>query len=189
MTELHHIDIRLRPDPQTPEHELMHMLYAKLHRALVQLGSQRIAVAFPGYMRQPITLGPTLRLIGPEADLNALMALPWLGGMRDHATLSHCAPVPAGAPQRSLRRVQAKSSPARLRRRQMRRHGLTAEAAARAVPDEAAERLHLPFVALRSASTSQPFRLYFQLGLAQPGQPWGGFNSYGLNAQASLPWF
>ncbi|MDT4877769.1 CRISPR-associated endonuclease Cas6/Csy4 [compost metagenome] len=113
----------------------------------------------------------------------------WLTGMRDHTEVTPVAAVPAEAVPRSLRRVQAKSSPERLRRRQMRRHGLTEEQAQDRVPDSAVELLKLPYVMLTSASTGQTFRLYLRLspafGNAQPGT----FNAYGLSASATTPWF
>lgn len=63
---LYYIDIRLLPDPEFPEHQLMGALYTKLHRLLVQLQANRIGVSFPGYQDSPPTLGSTLRLLGPE---------------------------------------------------------------------------------------------------------------------------
>ena len=184
----HYIDIHLRPDPEFPPHQLMAALYSKLHRVLVQLKVSTIGVSFPGYSDMPPTLGNTLRLFGPEADLNQLMQQDWLKGMRDHAEVCRAATVPADAVHRALHRVQAKSNPERLRRRQMRRHGLTQDQARELVPDSAAEKLRLPFVQLGSASTGQVFRLYLRLGLPGSGSP-GSFNAYGLSASATIPWF
>ncbi len=186
---LHYFDIRLLPYPEVPAHELMAALYAKLHRALVQLASDNVAVSFPGYSLQRRTLGDTLRLIGPQGDMGLLMGGTWLQGLRDHCTLSTLRPIPADAGHRALRRVQAKSSPERLRRRQMRRHRLTKEQAAQRVPDDAAERLALPFVTLRSCSTGQQFNLYIRLQPSEMGLTDGGFSAFGLSATASVPWF
>jgi CRISPR-associated endonuclease Csy4 len=105
----HYLDIQLRRDPEFPPHQLMDALYAKLHRALALVKANTLGVSFPGYSESPITLGNTLRLIGPPADLARLMEQPWLMGMRDHTVLGAIFPVPAQATQRSLRRVQAKS--------------------------------------------------------------------------------
>ena len=185
----HYLDIHLLPDPEIPTHHLLAALYAKLHRALVQLASDRIAVGFPDYCAAPANLGNRLRLIGPEADLASLMALAWMQGLRDHCDVSGIAPVPAGATPRALRRVQAKSSPERLRRRQIRRHGLTEAEALERVPDSAAESLRLPFVQLASGSTGQSFRLYLRLGAPEPEATEGAFNTYGLSATATIPCF
>lgn len=185
----HYIDIHLRQDPEFPAHQLMAALYAKLHRWLVQVRTNRIAVSFPGYQQATPTLGRILRLIGPEAELGRLMEEDWLLGMRDYVDVRPTAAVPDDAPQRRLRRVQAKSSPARLRRRQMRRHQLTEEEALARLPDTCAELLELPFLTLASSSTGQRFKLFLRLGPAVATPQSGDFNSYGLSSTATIPWF
>ena len=117
------------------------------------------------------------------------MAHDWLKSMRDHTEVAPVTAVPADAVQRCLRRVQAKSSPERLRRRQMRRHGLTEAQARERVPDSAAEWLHLPFVMLTSASTGQVFRLFLRLGPTVLSAQAGVFNAYGLSSSATTSWF
>jgi len=117
------------------------------------------------------------------------MTQDWLRGMRDHIKVDAVAVVPADAVQRTLRRVQAKSSPARLRRRQMRRHGFSEVEAVQRVPDSAEERLDLPFVQLASGSTGQNFRLYLRLGAPQQSRSTGTFNTFGLSSTATIPCF
>lgn len=185
----HYLDIHLRTDPEFAPHQLLAALYLKLHRALVLLGHHGLAVSFPGYSVSPLSLGSCLRLIGSPANLERLMALNWLMGMRDHVDIRVIREVPAHVEHRILRRVQAKSSPERLRRRQMRRHGLDEAQALAHVPDAVAETLNLPFVQLASASTGQTFRIYLRLGDPQTlGIP-GEFNAYGLSGSATTPWF
>ena len=184
----HYLDIRLLTDPEFSPHHLLAALYAKLHRALVRLQADTIGISFPG-LHSGSTLGGHLRLIGPAGDLDALMALGWLNGMRDHVAVAPIAPVPEGVVHRALRRVQAKSSPERLRRRQMKRHTLTEAQARSSVPDSAQERLDLPFVQLTSVSTGQTFRLFLRLGPPQPAMPKGHFNAYGLSVTATIPCF
>ena len=186
---LHYIDLHLRPDPEFSQAHLLGALYAKLHRALVLVGSNTIGVSFPSYGAKPPTLGNTLRLIGPRADLNRLMEQEWMQGMRDHVRQVSMFEVPASAAHCGLKRVQAKSSPDRLRRRQMRRHDLTLEEARLRVPNEIAESLRLPFVTLASASTGQQFRLFLRLDAPVVEARPGAFNTYGLSAQATTPWF
>lgn len=185
----HYLDIHLRPDPEFPASQLLAALYAKLHRALVQLRSEDLAVCFPGYSEQPKGLGQTLRVLGNAEGLGQLMALPWLSGMADHVHLTATAEVPAGAVHRQLTRVQAKSNPERLRRRQMKRQGLTAEQARERIPDSATESLKLPFLPVRSTSTGQSFLLFLRLGPPCLAPEAGGFNAYGLSPTATIPWF
>ena len=183
------VDIQLRPDPETAAHHLLAALYTKLHRALVARNSTGVAVSFPGYQLQPLTLGSRLRLLGSRPALVELVQSDWLGGMRDHVTTSAVAAVPVAVTNRTLRRVQAKSNPERLRRRLAQRHGLNETQARERIPDSAAETLQLPFVQLRSNSTGQLFRLFLSMGETQPAPVSGEFNAYGLSQQATTPWF
>ena len=167
----------------------MSALYAKLHLALVNLKADDIAASFPGYADKPPTLGRVLRVLGTPDGLARLTAVSWLGGLRDHLAVGEATPVPANALHRALRRVQVKSSPERLRRRQIKRHGITRDEALARVPQSAAKTLQLPFLVMASATTDQRFRLFLQLGPALPGRGEGCFNSYGLSGTAAIPWF
>jgi CRISPR-associated endonuclease Csy4 len=184
----HYLDIHLRLDPEFPAHQLMAALFAKLHRVLAQHQTHAIGVSFPGY-EAPGTLGRTLRLFGPAADLTALMARPWLPGVQDHVTLGGITPVPTTASHRRLQRVQAKSNPERLMRRQMRRHGLSEEEGRTAYEGAKAQLLPLPFVVMASASTGQTFKLFLKLGPPEAQSQPGMFNAYGLSPTATVPWF
>lgn len=186
----HYLDIQLRLDPEFTPQQLLNALYARLHRALVQLGSQDIGVSFPDHDDSRPTLGSRLRLHGPAASLSALQATSWLIGMLDHTKVSTVEPAPASARHRTVSRAQAKSSPARLRRRAVRRHGLDAELAEQRIPDSAAERLRLPFVMLGSRSTGQAsFPLFIHHGPLLEAPVPGPFTSYGLSSKATIPWF
>lgn len=186
----HYLDIRLRPDPELAPHHLLAGLYARLHRALVRSARDDIGVSFPAHDERLPSLGDHLRLHGPEASLAALMGASWLDGMRDHLRVGEIAPVPASALHRPVSRAQARSSPDRLRRRAMRRHGLDADAARQRIPDSAAQRLRLPFVTIGSRSTGQPaFPLFIRHGPLSPDPVPGTFNSYGLGRGATVPWF
>ena len=185
----HYLDIVVRPAPELAAHQAMSALYARLHRALAGPGSRAIGVSFPDFGTRPPTLGSRLRLHGALPALAHFGAPDWLAGVRDHVDLGAVLPVPPGAGHRNVRRVQAKSSPDRMRRRLMRRHDIDAEEAGRRIPDSAAESLGLPFVQLVSASTGHPFRLFIDHRPIQPAATPGGFNAYGLSQEATVPWF
>lgn len=185
----HYVDIDVQPDPEFAAHQLMSALYAKLHRALAAQASTGIGVSFPGLDSKAPHLGTRLRLHGSRADLSALLAVDWLAGMRDHVALMPPTPVLATAQHRTVRRVQVKSSPERLRRRLMRRHAVDEQEARQRIPDDAARLAQLPFVQLRSTSTGQNFRLFIEHGPLQPSVLSGTFNAYGLSQQATIPWF
>lgn len=185
-----YLDLHLLPDPEFAPHQLLSALYAKLHRALVQLARDDIGVSFPSVSEKPMSLGAHLRLHGSESALSALLKLPWLGGLAGLVRQSALQAVPAGSSHRTVSRVQAKSSPERLRRRAMRRHGIDAAAASQRIPDAVAETLDLPFVQIASRSTAQPsFHLYVRHGPLQAEPTPGAFSTYALSKGATIPWF
>lgn len=182
-----YLEIRLLPDPEFPPNVLLNALYGKLHRGLAAHGGQNIGVSFPEAGKGG--LGTRVRLHGAAAELESLMVMGWLAGMKDHVAVGEVLPVPRIAGYRIVRRVQAKSSPERLRRRLMARKGVSAEQARQAIPDNAAEQLDLPYVVLRSQTTGQQFRLFVeQLPLQELSVP-GPFSAYGLSPTATVPWF
>lgn len=184
----HYLDIHLLPDPEFSAPHLMNALFAKLHRILGTRGSDDIGISFPGTRGRPTGLGSSLRLHGSGEALRHLMAQAWLAGMRDHVRCADIGRIPESAGYLTVRRIQAKSNPERLRRRQMKRKGWTAEQARAAIPESVAETLALPFLTVRSASTGQMFRLFIEQKPAE--QPNAGrFNAYGISNEASLPSF
>ena len=185
----HYIELRLRPDPEVAPTHLLAALYTRVHRALAAQGATGIAVTFPDYSVERHTLGERLRLHGSEADLQPWATNQWLGSVRDHVSAAPVAPVPADARHRTLRRVQVKSSPERLRRRLMKRHQLSEEQARERIPDNIARITPLPYVQLASTSTAQQFRLFLALGPEQDPVQTGDFNAYGLSTTATTPWF
>lgn len=184
-----YIQLQLLQDPEFSANTLMNALFAKIHRSLVSSGDGRVGVSFPDVGQKGLGLGVRLRLHGQTADLERLMSVKWLQGMRDHLSCSPISPVPATATYRVVRRVQAKSSPERARRRLIARKGISTEAAMEAIPDNAAEMLRLPYLLLISQSTQQQFRLFVEhLPLRKEPAP-GAFSAYGLSAVATVPWF
>ena len=184
-----YIELQLLPDPEFPANMLINALFAKLHRVLVSCGEGRIGISFPDVEQKGIGLGSRLRLHGTAADLERVMSTNWLQGMRDHLSCSLVSPVPATAAYRAVRRVQAKSSPERERRRLVARKGISADAAMQAIPDSAAETLRLPYLLLTSQSTQQQFRLFVEHLPVQEEPAPGMFSAYGLSTAATVPWF
>ena len=185
----HYIDIKLLPDPEFPPTMLMNALFAKFHKGLIDHGGGDIGISFPEISQGTRTLGQRLRIHGNKDSLDRLMSLSWMQGIRDLVTTMPIQPVPDGAGYRVVRRVQAKSSPERLRRRLMARKGIGMEAARVAIPDCAAEILDLPFVEVTSRSTGHRFRVFIEHGKLKPTATSGAFSSYGLSATATVPWF
>jgi CRISPR-associated endonuclease Csy4 len=184
-----YLDICLRPDPEFTTPLLMSALFSKLHRALAQNNQTQIGVSFPEHDPNKPSLGDCLRLHSDEAVLEKFMALNWLNGMQDHIKLGSIQSVPANIGYRIVRRVQAKSSAERLRRRSQIHKGLGEIEALKQIPNTKEERLQLPYVSIHSQSTGQRFRLFIEHGALQTAPSPGYFNAYGLSQQASIPWF
>jgi len=184
----HYIDIKILPDPEFAPPLLMNALHSKLHRVLVQLACNDIGLSFPDYREKPPRLGDVMRLHSSQQRLAELMATNWLSGMRDHIQVADVCATPDTTKAITVRRAQVKSNAARIRRRQIRRHGYSEEEAMQRIPDSMEKRLDLPFLTLRSKSSEQVFRLFIQqLQVERLVQ--GRFNSYGLSGEATLPYF
>lgn len=184
-----YLEITLRPDPEFGQQLLLDALVGKLHRGLVLAETDGIGVSFPGYSLKPRSLGDRLRLHGTADHLGRFMARPWLAGMADHLAVGAIQPLPTDVRHRVVRRVQPKTNAERLRRRYQKRHNVGEEEARLRIPDTIEKRVSLPFVTLRSASTTQRFALFVDHGPLQSEAMNGPFNSYGLSQTATVPWF
>lgn len=185
----HYLDLTLRPDPEFAQAHLISALFAKLHRGLVSLDANDIGVSFPEHSERPRTLGNVLRLHGTAGRLEHLMATDWLIGMRDHLSQGSITPTPENARHRVVKRVQPKTNPERLRRRHMRRHGVSAEVARERIPDTVIAKVTQPYAQLRSRSTGESFCLFIDHGPAMDQPVKGTFSCYGLSSTATIPWF
>ncbi|MGV7961793.1 type I-F CRISPR-associated endoribonuclease Cas6/Csy4 [Photorhabdus tasmaniensis] len=182
----YYLEIRVLPDPEFSQQSLMEALFAKLHRALGQVGNGRIGVSFPCARKK---LGDTLRIHGSSEALNDLQALPWLKGLRDYTEVTDIQPVPQDTQYRCVSRVQVNSNVERLRRRSVKKGWLTEEQARQCIPISKEQCTTLPFLRLKSLSSGQSFPLFVEQGLIEDRPTPGVFSSYGLSASATVPWF
>jgi CRISPR-associated endonuclease Csy4 len=185
----HSVEIKLLRDPEFIPTVLMNALFGKLHRALNELDSRDIGISFPDVEQAQSGLGERLRLHGSHDNLQSLLDLDWLIGMRDHSSVGDLVPIPTTSQYRVVRRVQSKSSPERLRRRLAKRKGLSVEETRHLITDYDAKYLNLPFVSVRSQSTGQMFRLFIDHKPLQARETLGEFSHYGLSANSTVPWF
>jgi CRISPR-associated endonuclease Csy4 len=187
----HHIDITLLPDVDFMPNMLLGALYNKLHRGLVTLQTNRVAVSFPKYQGKGKKqhLGDVLRLHGSKTNLQALIDTNWLRGMSDHIDKTEILPVPAATQHLQVKRVQCKSNVERLRARYMKRKNTSREEAVKALPDSVERTLALPFVNVKSVSTGQQFRLFIKQSAVEQENPDATFNCYGLSSQGTVPSF
>ena len=186
----HYIEISLMPSPEFPAHILMSALYSRLHGTLANAGRNDVGVSFPQMGISGVGgLGAIMRLHGLATTLVPWATPGWLSGLKDHCEHTSVLPIPDGSGFRTVSRVQAKSNVERLRRRQMRRHGLTEVEAREHVPESAEKTLSDPFVRITSSSTGQTFLLFVRHGPIRASPVYGAFTTYGLSRDATIPWF
>lgn len=184
-----YFEIKLLSDLEFSAPILMNALFSKLHHALAEHGRGEIGVSFPDFQKYDHLLGERLRLHGTRKSLERLMGSNWMMGIRDYTEVTETQAVPSGAKARIVRRVQAKSSPERQRRRLIARKGISPEQAIKTIPDSIAKRLKLPYLVLTSQSTGQKFRLFIEHLPIQEQAIAGTFSAYGLSSTATVPWF
>ena len=181
----YYIDIEVLPDLEIGAQHLLNNVFAKCHRAISQHGEGRVGLSFPQYKKM---LGRVLRLHGSAADLDRLMSLNWLAGLKDYCCCSDVSEVPANTAYRTVSRFQRKSAHNK-RKRSVAKGWLTQEQAMEAIPDTQQQDITYPFIALNSLSNKNPMRIYIKLGPVQSEPSNGTFGSYGLSPITTIPWF
>lgn len=181
----YYIDIEVLPDLEVGAQHLLNNVFAKCHRVISQHGEGKVGVSFPQYKK---TLGSILRLHGSADDLNRLMSLNWLAGLKDYCCCSDVSQIPANTRYRNVSRFQRKSAHNK-RQRSIAKGWLTQEQAMATIPDTQQQDIVYPFIALKSLSNKNPMRVYIKLGSLQDEPTNGIFGSYGLSSTTTIPWF
>lgn len=187
-------DVTLLPDAEITLYFLWEKVYQQIHLALVEMqddsGKAPIGIAFPAYDKAAHSLGGKLRLLAPTAhQLERCCAEQWLSRFSDYLVFSPILPVPGDVYTHACyRRLQPKSSTARMARRKAKREHLTPEAALAVLNDRHEQRCDAPFVWLKSLSNGERFRLFIEYEEVESAVP-GGFSTYGLSNPGSVPVF
>lgn len=184
----YYIDITVRKNPEIAPQVVMNRLFEKVHLILAEQKRNDTGISFPEFSGKGEHLGNVLRLHGSLNTLQDIAEHRYVCHMKDYADFGRVREAPDSKEFFIVSRVQAKSNPERLRRRHMKRHGITAEQSAEKIPDTAAEMLELPFISLNSSSTGQKFRLFIR-HTETGGFSGGEFNTYGLSKTATVPKF
>lgn len=182
----HYIEVRLLPDPEFPATLLMNRMFSALHGVLAKISNGEIGVSFPEAQHTP---GSVLRLHSHQHALDRLMATQWLKGFTDYTQVSAVTPVPGRCQYCRVSRVQKKSNPERLYRRSVNKGWITQQEADEKLVQATGQRNNKPYLQLKSQSTDQRFRLYFDQTKPQETSAQGEFSSYGMSSVATVPWF
>jgi len=183
------IDLKILPSPDFNQNQLMALLFKRFHYRLATLATNDVAVAFPRYAVSSHSVGNVLRIIGDAKQLELVMAIDWMYGVRDQLEIGAITSVPDNALHRMMLRIQPDANPDRLRRRQMARHKLTLAQSQAKILDKDAQRCTLPFLNLRSDTSKKAFRLYLKMTETSTVPTAGSFNAYGISRTATIPWF
>ncbi|TCK60433.1 type I-F CRISPR-associated endoribonuclease Cas6/Csy4 [Seleniivibrio woodruffii] len=181
----YYTDIKIQPNPEIAPQVVLNMLYEKLHLVLAEQKRNDVGISFPEADKN---LGTVLRLHGELDPLQDVLEHRFVKVMQDYALVGRIKKIPEKTGYLLVSRVQAKSSPERLRRRSMKCLGLTEEQAKEKIPDSKAKFLDLPFIILNSRSTGQKFRLFIRQSEQTAGTA-GEFSTYGLSTKATVPKF
>ena len=173
-----YFDLTLRPDPEIPAWDRMGALWRDVHRAGAK-SKVAFAVAFPGWMREGFTLGPTLRVFtagdsGANAIYDALEATP---GVADIALGSRVKTAAQTNVFEAYRMHRIPSGVSKMRRNIP--LDIAQALQQKAKVRRLAQQANLPFVWVRSSS-GHKFKLVVERIAADPDEQ-GNPNGYGLS--------
>ncbi|WP_434339123.1 type I-F CRISPR-associated endoribonuclease Cas6/Csy4 [Motilimonas cestriensis] len=180
-----YIDIRLQPDAELPEAELSSKVFTKFHKALVTLNTDQIGISFP---EMNVKLGLLFRLHGEASLLHDLQGLKWLGPLAGYCQTSEILVVPEQVHYRVITVKRSNLSRAKLRRL-IARGNIDNDGKKRYKHKMLNQGFDNPYLDLRSGSTGQVHRKFFEFGQLQLKPAYGKFDSYGLSKTATVPWF
>ncbi len=179
------LDIKIKPDAEMRENELLNKVYTKLHKRLFELETTDIGVSFPQYK---ILLGQVIRIHSSENGLNKLQATEWLGGLLGYCKVSLMQPIPGNVHYRTVSRIQPNMTEAKLRRL-LQRGSITADEIKVYKAKMFQQGLDNPYLELESTSNGHKHRRYLQFGELVSEPVAGKFDSFGLSNTATVPWF
>ncbi len=187
---LRYIDIKILPNAEIPVATMMGELYTRLHHRLVQMRTDQIAVSFPQCREEPVTIGDTIRIIGPDSVLRECTTGTWMKRFMDFARISDIQSVPDNVEWKNLNKVRGARSVDSERRRYKKRFNVSDPDVIKKIPDRKIQPMNMPFLWVRSTSTGQNYPLFFRITKsAQDNQREWTFNSFGLSKTSEIPWF
>ncbi len=189
----HYIELTLLPNSEIPIYFIWEKLYQQLHLALVEVqddnGQVAIGVSFPGYDGKGYQLGCKLRLFAKtKQELKQLNLGKWLARLTDYVHITSIKDVPDGCGFGLFKRVQPKSSTARLARRKAKREGISVEQAMAKLAGHKEQTSKLPFVHIRSLNSDKRYRLMICYSATYQSNA-GTFSTYGLSPTSTVPVF
>jgi len=135
-----------------------------------------------------IKLGRTLRLHSTTERLIELQQINWLGGLSGYCKITSIRPIPAIPMYRTVSRIQATMTQAKLNRL-IKRGSIIEDQVKQYKAKMFAQGLDNPYLELESASNGHKHRRYLAFGEIKTESVKGEFDSFGLSKTATLPVF
>lgn len=194
-----YIEINLLDEAKIDPFNLWSQLLTQLHIALASIKEiedkkekSPIGISFPEYsMGEKFgVIGSKLRIFAQdEATLQKLDTQKWLSRLTDYIHISDIRKVPTKIHGYAIyNRYQPKVNKERLARRYAKRHNTNYENALKHYEGMNEKKVVLPFIRLKSLSSSNEFCLWIKKEkVDQPN--YQKFSTYGLSAVSTLPEF
>ena len=197
----YYLEVILLPNGEIDLYFLWKKVYQQIHLGLVankvDENLSAIGVAFPHYNADKYCLGKTLRLFADNKEiLEKFNCKKWLDRLAGYVHYTDIRTVPEKINSYAIySRFHSKGQNIqRLARRYAKRNSLTLEQAFQRYSYYVAKRSSLPFIRLKSLSTSKKndeynsFKLFIEKNLVEQLIR-KGFSTYGLSPLSSVPEF
>jgi len=195
---LYYQEITLIEQEEIATYFIWSKLYAQFHLALVEVKNHNdksnIGVSFPEYRFNEEKgigfLGTKLRLFAnSDNELHNLNINSWLARLSDYLHITSIREVPTHkiTGHATFSRKQVKTNADRLARHRVKRGDIDFDEAVKRYQN-VVTMSNLPFIQLKSLTNQHPFRLFIQKENKIDAEN-GGFNSYGLSVDATVPDF
>lgn len=190
-----YLEITLLPSVEIPIYFLWEKVYQQIHLALVEIqdaeGKVKVGLSFPEYDADQHKLGNKLRLLAStQKDLENLNIYKWLSRLTDYVHITGIRDVPEKITDYALfKRIQTKSSNARLAKRKAKREGISYGQALQALSKHKEQTSKAPYIHIKSLSSDKRYRLIVDcVSIGQCGKK-ESFSTYGLSSNSSVPIF
>ena len=184
-----YFDIKALPNAEILQTAVVSHLMQQLHSVLPEYRG-RIGLSFPAYGQQH-TMGGIIRVLGIKNDVSDIsQQLKNLPEVIDYSLVTAINPVPPSVSKYAcFTRIHAKgkSRYTRIKKRHISNGTWTSEIE-HAVSEKMTQKLFLPHINLRSASTGERFLLFLKRRIVTTPVV-GLFNGYGLSKTTTVPWF
>jgi CRISPR-associated endonuclease Csy4 len=190
-----YLEITLLPSVEIPVYFLWEKVYQQIHLALVEIqdveGKVKVGSSFPEYDAEQHQLGRKLRLLAESSkELEDLNILKSLSRLTDYVHITRIRDVPKNITDYAFfKRIQTKSSNARLAKRKAKREGISYGQALQILDKHKEQTSKAPYINIKSLSSDKRYRLMIDCVSTEQSCNTKSFSTYGLSAKSCVPIF